>query len=399
VVAHIVKHNLAAEQPAAASNTHTIHSVGELQQLALSNTMKTKTTGATLPLPPFYDSTAVEKWQWIPPYDRLHDIAVQWRGDHAIKPAGSDRARIALMPIDNQLCFSHPDFQLYVGGRSGRGAIDDAGRLERFVYENLGRITAIHPTLDTHNAFQIFHRAFWVNGKGENPGPFTIITQEDVEKGVWSVNPAAAFAIFRSGTKHAGLQAHALHYVKKLTAGGKYPLMVWPYHAVLGGAGHCIVPALEQAFFFHNIVRGSQTDFQIKGGNPLTENYSILGPEVDRGADGKPIASANTRFIETLLNYDAVIIAGQAKSHCVAWSVRHLLDEIAKRNPELAQKVYLLEDCTSSVVVRDANGVVIYDYTDDADKVFSEFKAAGMNLVSTSTPLEQWPGMDTLLAR
>ena len=352
-----------------------------------------------LPLPPFYDPKRVEDWKWVVPYDALHAQAVQWRNDHSIKPAGSDRARIALMPIDTQLTFCHPDFQLFVGGRSKRGAIEDNGRLERWVYENLDRLTAIHPTLDTHSAFQIFHRAFWVDSKGQNPGPFTIITQEDVEKGVWQVSPAASFAIFKDGAKQSALQNHALHYVRRLTGGGKYPLMVWPYHAMLGGAGHCLVPALEQAFFFHAIVRGSQTDFQIKGGNPLTENYSILGPEVDKGADGKPIAQANTRFIEALLAYDAVIIAGQAKSHCVAWTVRHLLDEIGKRNPELAKKVYLLEDATSSVVVRDANGGVIYDFTDDADKVFGEFAKAGMNLVKTTQPMEKWPGMDEILGR
>lgn len=355
-------------------------------------------TAGALPLPGFYDPSAVERWDWVVQYDRLHNDAVQWRSTHGIKPAGSDKARIALMPIDNQLTFCHPDFQLFVGGRSQRGAIDDSARLERWVYKNLNRITAIHPTLDTHNAFQIFHRAFWVNQKGENPGPFTIITADDVEKGLWRVNPAAAFAIFRDGSKHAGLQAHALHYVRKLTAGGKYPLMVWPYHAVLGGSGHCLVPALEQAFFFHAVCRGSQTNFEIKGGNPLTENYSILGPEVDKGADGKPIAQPNTRLIEALLSNDVVVVAGQAKSHCVAWTVRHLLDEITKRNPELAKKVYLLEDCTSPVVVRDGNGGVVYDFTDDADKVFAEFKAAGMNLVDTETPIEKWPGMDRILA-
>jgi nicotinamidase-related amidase len=46
-----------------------------------------------------------------------------------------------------------------------------------------------------------------------------------------------------------------------------------------------------------------------------------------------------------------VIIAGQAKSHCVAWTIDDLLTEIQSQDPSLAQKVYLLEDCSSPVVV------------------------------------------------
>jgi nicotinamidase-related amidase len=35
--------------------------------------------------------------------------------------------------------------------------------------------------------------------------------------------------------------------VKTLTLDGKYPLMVWPYHAVLGGNEHALVPSVHEA--------------------------------------------------------------------------------------------------------------------------------------------------------
>jgi len=60
-----------------------------------------------------------------------------------------------------------------------------------------------------------------------------------------------------------------------------------------------------------------------------------------------------------------VIIAGQAKSHCVAWTIEDLLNEINGSDAALAQKIYLLEDCTSPVVIP---GVI--DYTEDADSAF-----------------------------
>jgi nicotinamidase-related amidase len=184
------------------------------------------------------------------------------------------------------------------------------------------------------------------------------------------------------------LQNHLLHYCRKLSEKGKYLLMVWPYHSMLGGIGHCLVAAVEEALFFHNLARSSQTGFEIKGGNPLTENYSALRPEVLDSADGHPIAQKNTPFISKLLEFDAVIIAGQAKSHCVAWTIDDLLTEILDRDPRLAQKVYLLEDCTSPVVVP---GVI--DFTDLANAAFQRFADAGMHLVQSTTPLARWPDL------
>ena len=73
---------------------------------------------------------------------------------------------------------------------------------------------------------------------------------------------------------------HLRSYVETLAAGGKYDLTIWPFHALLGGIGHALVSAVEEAVFFHAIARHSQTRFELKGRNPLTEHYSALGPEV-----------------------------------------------------------------------------------------------------------------------
>ncbi|HID86845.1 MAG TPA: hypothetical protein EYP55_05630 [Anaerolineae bacterium] len=232
---------------------------------------------------------------------------------------------------------------------------------------------------------QIFHAAFWVNDKGEHPGPFTLISAEDVEKGRWRFNPALGPIL---GVDEDYAQRYVLSYTRKLKEGGKYELTIWPYHVMLGSIGHALVPAVEEAIFFHSIARYSQPDFQIKGNNPLTEHYSVLGPEVMEGSDGEPIAQKNVEFIERLLQFDAVIIAGQAKSHCVAWTIDDLLQDIHVRDRKLAERVYLLEDCTSPVVVP---GVM--DYTDEADAAFRRFADAGMHVVRTTEPLDSWPGI------
>lgn len=337
-----------------------------------------------LPIPAHFNPRQVgEVWRVL--YQDRAAEAKTWAKYHKIQPAAQDKTRICLMAIDVQNTFCIPKFELFVGGRSGTGAVSDNVRLCEFIYRNLGVITSIAPTMDTHTAMQIFHPIFWVNDAGEHPAPAaTMITLEDVEKGLWKVNPAVAYSL--AGGNYLLLHKYALHYVQKLSQDGKYPLTIWPYHSMLGGIGHALVSAVEEAIFFHNIARHSQTMFEIKGGNPLTENYSVLRPEVLQGPDGRAIAQKNTRFIQKLLDFDVVIIAGQAKSHCVAWTIDDLLTEIMANDPNLAKKVYLLEDCTSPVVVP---GLI--DFTDQADAAFQRFARAGMKLVKSTQPIEDWP--------
>lgn len=339
-----------------------------------------------LPVPSFFDPSKADK-VWRVPYQARAGEARAWAKMHGVKHRSADRFTIALMVIDNQITFCQPESELFVAGQSGRGAVDDTVRLCEFIYREMSQITEIAPTLDTHEAMQIFHEVFLVNNKGEHPiGNQTMITHDDVMRGVWKVNPAVAVSI--AGGNLVALQQHLEHYSAKLSEGGKYALMVWAYHAMLGGIGHALVPSFEEACFFHNIARGSQTKFEIKGGNPLTENYSIFRPEVLDTAGGRPIAQKNTRLLQRLLKYDAVIIGGQAKSHCVAWTIADLLDEIVAVDPTLAKKVYLLEDCTSAVVIP---GVI--DFTTQANEAFDRFRNAGMHVVRSTDPIESWPGV------
>jgi nicotinamidase-related amidase len=188
------------------------------------------------------------------------------------------------------------------------------------------------------------------------------------------------------------MQRHLLHYTGELKKSGKYELTIWPYHAMLGGIGHALVSAVEEAIFFHTIARYSQPDFHIKGNHPLTEHYSVLGPEVSTGPDGERLTYRSDKFLRKLVEFDAVIIAGQAKSHCVAWTIADLLEDVMAHDESLVEKVYLLEDCTSPVVVP---GVV--DYTDKADEAFQKFADAGMHVVRSTEPIGTWPGLDKLL--
>ncbi len=335
-----------------------------------------------LPIPDHFDPDKMDKI-WKIPFQKRAEEAEQWAHKHNIKPAAEDECKICLVLVDVQNTFCIPDFELFVAGPSGEGAVEDNQRLSRFIYRNLAIISQICPTMDTHQAIQIFHSAFWVNQSGEHPDPYTLITLEDIESGRWKFNSPAASTL---GIDERFAQKYIKHYVKTLKEGGKYDLTIWPYHVMLGSISHALVASIEEAIFFHGIARYSQPDFQVKGNNPLTEHYSVLGPEVTEGPDGKPIARRNQEFIEKLLKFDMIVIAGQAKSHCVAWTIDDLLRDIYMRDEKLTRKVYLLEDCTSPVVVPG-----LMDYTEEADKAFGRFSDAGMHVVHSTEPIDSWP--------
>jgi nicotinamidase-related amidase len=307
-----------------------------------------------LPIPSHFEPVRVAD-VWRVDYEARAAEAGEWAALHRIGPAWEDEFRTCLLAVDCQNTFCTPGFELFVPG-----APDDSRRLCELLYRNLGRLTEIVATLDTHRAFQIFHAAFLVGRDGRHPQPYTSVSVTDVEAGVWrAADP--------------GLQDHLERYVGALAAGGKYELTVWPYHAMLGGIGHALISAVEEAFSFHALARGAETRFEVKGDDPLTEHYSALGPEVG--------GESSLGLVEHLLSFDAVLVAGQAKSHCVAWTI----DDLLRLAPEIAQRLYLLEDCTSPVVA----GAL--DFTEQADEAFARFGAAGARVVRST---DAWPSPD-----
>ena len=327
-----------------------------------------------VPTPDFFDASKVGT-VWRIPYEERARQARDWARQHGLQSVSVDSPKTWLMLIDVQNTFCIPEFELYVGGRSGRGAVDDNTRLCEFIYRNLGSITHITATMDTHKSMQVFHAIFFVDQDGNHPAPYTDIYAAELRDGKWKFNGALA-SQFGIAPEYG--QQMMLHYAEELEKKGKYALTIWPYHAMLGGIGHALVSSVEEALFFHSIARNAQYDLELKGDKPFTENYSVIGPEVLTGPMGEKLGSHNPKFVQQLQEYDKLIIAGQAKSHCVAWTVSDLLEDIAMIDLELAKKVYLLEDCTSPVVVP---GVV--DHTDAAEAAFERFAKADMHVVKS----------------
>ena len=359
-----------------------------------------------LPLPPYYDPKNAERWEYGPDHLDLFRSAEEWRRRYEVAASGSDSFRLHLLLIDVQKDFCFPQGALYVGGRSGSGAMDDSKRISEFIYRNAGTISDITATLDTHFAYQIFFPWFFVDENDRALSPHTMIRIEDgdlvnidpsgklLHK---KVRPNPAMAGWLCKGDYAWLCEQTKFYCDELARENKYTLYLWPPHCLLGSDGYGLAGVVHEARIFHAFLRCAQSRTEVKGGHPLTENYSILRPEVLMGWDGHPLAEENTRFWEELVTADAVVVAGQAASHCVKSSIEDLLQQISKRDPGLAKKIYILKDCMSSVVVRDEKGEIGLDFTPQTEEAHRKFEKAGMHIVKSTDPIESWEGLGSVV--
>ena len=346
---------------------------------------------AQLPEPEFWDPANAEIWGYRPAERRLLDRAVAWRERFDLAASANDRLTVRLLLVDVQKDFCFPDGALYVGGLDGRGAVDDNVRLASFIYRNLSLLTEIVCTLDTHLPFQIFFPSFWLAPDGRPPTAHRVVTADDVRAGRLSPNPSLAAWLARGDQDW--LRRQALSYCERLEEDGRHTLYLWPPHCLLGSEGHALAGIIQEARLFHAFARLASDPVDIKGRHALTEHYSALSPEVLEGPDGEPLAAPNTALLRRLLSADALIIAGQAASHCVRSTIEDLLRTVPERDPDVMNRVYILEDCMSAVTVPDPEtpGRLLHDFTGEAREALDRFQDAGMNVVRSTDPPTSWP--------
>lgn len=358
-------------------------------------------------LPPHFSPDNCLNADYAHPDTRvLMDAALVWREMNKLTPVGNDEVVINVTAIDNQrdFVFPPPFGTLFVGGRSGTGAMDDQRRAMEFMYKYMGIITEINNTLDTHVIFQIFFAGAHLKEDGTHPAPFTLISADEYRRGVYRPNPEMAAQL---GVDPVWLQKQFIYYCEQLEKNGRYMLTIWPDHCLLGTPGHQLTGVMNEMRMFHAWARGANNRLEVKGGNPLTEHYSVFAPEVRTTWDGNAIPGAqkNTEFLGRLMgtrgqhagkNKRVInILWGQALSHCVAWAIDDFLNEINAQDPTLMKSVYILGDCSSAVYVPNPNdpSSPYADYTNEGQAALDRFRNAGMNVVKSTDPIESWPNI------
>lgn len=254
----------------------------------------------------------------------------------SLRPAVKDKKRVLLLCIDVQ-----NDFMEH-GSLAVPNSHGDVERLTKWIYKNMEDITKIAFSIDTHNPFQIFHPCWWIDENGNNPDPFTVITLADLDSGKWKPTQAPRWS---------------RDYVTELEKQGNFKLVIWTYHCLQGTFGNALESQFSNMVYFHSVAKKSITKRMVKGTNPKTEMYGILKAEFD------PTNKVNISFLDDVRDYDLIVIAGEAKSHCVQRSIEQIIDHF-KTDLDVTKKIVVLEDCMSPIP----------GFEDLADTAFEEFK-------------------------
>lgn len=235
-------------------------------------------------------------------------------------------ARLLIIDPQNDFC-DIPGAALPVSGANA-----DLQRLAAFMNHERERLSDITVTLDSHASVGIERTTFWSTGTGEPVEPFTQITAADIRAG-------------RFQPRDPARNAEVLSYLDALERGGRYRLVVWPVHCVLGTWGHNVHTgvAAELARWEQENQRSAAR--VLKGLNPMTEQYSAVQAEVAVATDTS--TQTNQALIERVRpNGGLLLVAGEAASHCVAATMEHLFQALSA---EERRRVIILRDCMSAV--------------------------------------------------
>lgn len=256
--------------------------------------------------------------------------------EEQLTPFNQNQGKVLFLGIDVQ-----QDFMDH-GALGVPGANGDVERMTRFIYRNMDKISNIAVSIDTHTPHQIFHPCWWIDENGNNPAPYTLISLADLDSGKWRavINPVAS-----------------RDYVEHLEIYGKKTLCIWTYHCIQGTTGCALENQFSNMIYFHSVAKKSVLQRLVKGQDPLSEMYGVIKPEYDTKN------YINLDFLNQLEQYDKIVIAGEAKSHCVMESIKQILEHYQTR-PDITQKIYILEDCMS----------VIPGFEDVTAQAFEEFK-------------------------
>lgn len=261
-----------------------------------------------------------------------------------------------LLIIDPQNDFCDLSGTLYVPGAS-----EDMQRLASFVREVREWVGEVVITLDSHPSVAIERPTFWKRSDGGPVAPFTQITHAQVASGEYLPINAA-------------FRPQVLSYLQALESQGRYKLMVWPVHCVVGAWGHNIHGGLFEAVgeWERQVQRGA---FKVlKGQNPLTEQYSAVRAEVPSADD--PRTQTNRELIERCRASGLLLVAGEAASHCVAATLDHLFEEFSAQE---IGRVVLLKDCMSPVA----------DFETHAESFYARALARGARVLTSSQALRE----------
>jgi nicotinamidase/pyrazinamidase len=259
--------------------------------------------------------------------------------------------KIDLIIIDPQNSFckvvdAASQQSLHDGELCVTGAWDDMTRVSSLVNRIGNKLNDIHVTLDSHHLLHIAHPIWFRDSKGNQPGPFTLMREEN--------GSIIGSQFDSSGNQHdvgefntflPSVYRRTLDYLKSLRDNKRYPHCVWPPHCLIGTPGHNVVAPLQDALIAWEAKNYATVDYVTKGSNSFVEHFSAVKAEVVDPDDDT--TQLNTDFISVLMQADELVFCGEAGSHCLANTVRDIADSF--KDDSFIKKCVLLTDGTSPV--------------------------------------------------
>jgi nicotinamidase/pyrazinamidase len=241
------------------------------------------------------------------------------------------------------------------------GADADLRRVASLMQKAGAGLADVIVTLDSHAHVGIERTTFWTTGEGGDVAPFTQITAADVGARTFLPRDAARLPA-------------VLDYLAALERGGRYRLVVWPVHCVVGTPGHTLhADVADQIAAWER--RTQRPALRVlKGLNPMTEQYSAVQAEVPDPND--PTTQTNHALIARATTDGLLWVAGEAASHCVAATMEHLF---AAMPAPVRARVRILGDCMSAVRGFEAQAATFHETA----------RAAGARVVTAAEALAE----------
>lgn len=269
-----------------------------------------------------------------------------------LKPWTKDLVKRIVVGIDYQIDFIRDDGTLKVTGAAG-----DVRRFVEYIYGRAEEISGLLFTMDQHLPWQIFYPVWWKNRNGVHPGPYTVITEDEVKSGAWLPQLEKSWS---------------LAYPTRLRETGQSPLIIWPEHCMIGTDGAALLAELAEAVAWLAAARGIQPIYMFKGTVPQSEHYGPFRCCVP--VPGQLQSQLQTAFLDIIAQYDIIDVAGEAEDFCVREGMRQLLEYFGDR-PDVLKKMRFLGDCTS---------LVFPDKRAEADNILADYTSKGVQIIKST---------------
>jgi nicotinamidase-related amidase len=207
---------------------------------------------------------------------------------------------------------------------------------------------------------------YWVDKNDEHvhPGLFTQIDVENFNN-PWVPNPRIV-NLLGFDMSYSAFIKQTKKTIELLMLSEKQPVIIWPYHGINYELGRSVPFPLGELLFVHSIARDTTPYIISKGEENNIESYGAFAPDIIEEE------KYNEPVLYDITDYDAIIIAGEASTHCVKYTLLQLIDFILNnRSNGHVAKIYVAKDCMSPVP----------GFEDDIDSIIEQHEFVfGVNL-------------------